>query len=283
MITHAMTVHLLCIAGATALIVLVTLLPFMPGSYDPLSVPLSAMARVSGFAGLLFVPVGALWTASAYWPRLSERDYAFAVTALIVWSIVSGILSMAAFALVGLLLGVVTLALAAYAVFSMRRWIATLRTARPARRRAPALYVLIVPLAVFLVQQALVPRAVEFSRDRAIRNAALLIADIERHRTARGTYPSSLLSVWKDYSPSVIGIERYHYEPSRDAYNLLFEQPAADLATREFVVYNPRDEQVATGHAMDLLEYSIEQLERRRGYFAVHQTPHAHWKYFWFD
>jgi hypothetical protein len=283
MITHAMTVHLLCIAGATALIVLVTLLPFMPGSYDPLSVPLSAMARVSGFAGLLFVPVGALWTASAYWPRLSERDYAFAVTALIVWSIVSGILSMAAFALVGLLLGVVTLALAAYAVFSMRRWIATLRTARPARRRAPALYVLIVPLAVFLVQQALVPRAVEFSRDRAIRNADLLIADIERHRTARGTYPSSLLSVWKDYSPSVIGIERYHYEPSGDAYNLLFEQPAADLATREFVVYNPRDEQVATGHAMDLLEYSTEQLERRRGYFAVHQTPHAHWTYFWFD
>jgi hypothetical protein len=42
-----MTVHLLCIAGASALIVLVTLLPFMPGSYDPLGVPLSAMARVS--------------------------------------------------------------------------------------------------------------------------------------------------------------------------------------------------------------------------------------------
>ncbi len=278
-----MTVHLLCIAGATALIVLVTLLPFMPGSYDPLSVPLSAMARVSGFAGLLFVPVGALWTASAYWRRLSERDYAFAVTALIVGSIVSGILSMAAFALVGLLLGVVTLALATYAVFSMRRRIAILRTARPAWRGAPALYLLIVPLAVFLVQQALVPRAVEFSRDRAIRNAALLIADIERHRAARGTYPSSLLSVWKDYSPSVIGIERYHYEPSGDAYNLLFEQPAADLATREFVVYNPRDEQVATSHAMDLLQYSPEHLERRRGYFAVHETPHAHWKYFWFD
>ena len=185
---------------------------------------------------------------------------------------------MAAFALVGLLLGVVTLALAAYAVFSLRRRIATLRTARPAWRRAPALYLLIVPLAVFLVQQALVPRAVEFSRDRAIRNAAPLIADIERYRAARGTYPASLLSVWKDYSPAVIGIEKYHYERSGEAYNLLFEQPAADLATREFVVYNPRDEQVATSHAMDLLQYSPERLERARGYFAVHQTPHAHWK-----
>ncbi len=278
-----MTVHLLCIAAATALIVLVTLLPFMPGSYDPFSAPLSAMARVFGFAGLLFVPVGALWTASAYWRRFSDREYAFAIAALIVWAIVSGILSMAAFALVGLLLGVVTLAFAAYAVFSLRRRIATIRFAGPARRRAPALYLLIVPLAVFLVQQSLLPLAVEFSRDRAIRNAASLIADIERHRAARGTYPASLLSVWKDYSPAVIGIEKYHYERSGEAYNLLFEQPAADLATREFVVYNPRDEQVATSHAMDLLQYSPERLERARGYFAVHQTPHAHWKYFWFD
>ena len=105
----------------------------------------------------------------------------------------------------------------------------------------------------------------------------------ERHRAAGGTYPASLLSVWKDYSPAVIGIEKYHYGRSGEAYNLLFEQPAADLATREFVVYNPRDEQVATSHAMDCLQYSPERLARARGYFAVHQTPHAHWKYFWFD
>ena len=150
-----MTVHLLCISGATALIVLVTLLPFMPGSYDPFSAPLSVMATVFGFAGLLFVPVGALWTALARWRRVSERECTrSAVAALIVWSIVSCILSMAAFALVGLLLGVVTLAFATYAEFSLRRRIATIRIAGPARRRAPALYLLIVALAVFLVQQS---------------------------------------------------------------------------------------------------------------------------------
>jgi hypothetical protein len=64
---------------------------------------------------------------------------------------------------------------------------------------------------------------------------------------------------------------------------VLFEQPPADLANREFVVYNPRDEQVATSHAMDLLRYSPERLDRTRGYYAVHATPHPHWKYFWFD
>jgi hypothetical protein len=141
----------------------------------------------------------------------------------------------------------------------------------------------VVPSAVFLFQRALVGPAIEFSRNRAIRNAGVLIADIERYRVARGHYPPSLLSVWADYKPSVIGVERYHYEPSGQAYNLLFEQVAGDLATREFVVYNPRDEQVVTSHSLDLLQYEPERLERTRGYFAVHSTGHAHWKYFWFD
>jgi hypothetical protein len=277
-----MTLHLR-LAAATALIILITLLPFLPGSYDPLAAPLSMMARVLGFTGLLLVPVGILWTASGYWRRLSGWEYAFAITALIAWSIVSGIVALAALSFGGLSLGVATLALAAYVVFKMKRRVATFTTATPGSIRAPALYLLIVPLSVFLIQQALVRRAVEFSRDRAIRNAAPLIADIERHRAQRGQYPASLLSVWKDYSPSVIGIERFHYEPSGDAYNLLFEQPASDLATREFVVYNPRDEQVATSHAMDLLQYSPEHLERTRGYYAVHATRHPHWNYFWFD
>ena len=30
-----------------------------------------------------------------------------------------------------------------------------------------------------------------------------------------------------------------------------------------FVVFNPRDEQIATSHAMDLLQYSAEHLARR--------------------
>ena len=275
--------HALRIAAATALIELITLLPFMPGGYDPLAAPLSMMARIFGFTGLLFVPVGVLWMAASYWRRVAGRDYPFALAAMIVLMLVSGMLSLAAFALVGFSLSLVMLTVAAWALLKIGRRIAALRTAGQPSVRAPALYLAFVPLAVFLLQRATVRPAVEFSRDRAMRNAAPLIADIERYRAARRSYPASLLSVWKDYSPSIIGIERYHYEPSGDAYNLIFEQPAADLATREFVVFNPRDQQVATSHAMDLLQYSPEHLERTRGYFAVHTTTQAHWKYFWFD
>ena len=45
-----------------------------------------------------------------------------------------------------------------------------------------------------------------------------------------------------------------------------------------------RDQQVMTSHAMDLLHLTPEELEleRRRGYYAVH-APQPQWKYFWFD
>ena len=167
-----MTIHVLRIAAATALIMLIALLPFMPGSYDPLAAPQSTMARLFGFVGLLLVPVGVLWTASSYWPRLSGRNDPFAIVAAIVWSIVSGILSLAAFAIVSLSFGLVTLALAVYSIFTIKRRIATFKITTPGSVGPVGLYLLIVPLAVFRLQQTSVGRAVEFSRDRAIRHDA---------------------------------------------------------------------------------------------------------------
>lgn len=134
-----------------------------------------------------------------------------------------------------------------------------------------------------LLQQAVVKRGVEFSRDHAIRHAVPMIAAIERHRAERSTYPVSLLSVWRDYPTGIVGIDRFHYEASGDAYNLVFENPAVAFGTREFVVYNPLDEQVATSHLTDILEFTPEHLERTRGYYAVRPAAQPHWKYFWFD
>jgi len=49
------------------------------------------------------------------------------------------------------------------------------------------------------------------------------------------------------------------------------------------VMFNPRDEHEMTSHDSDLLRRSPEQLQFRRGYYAVHDAPQPHWKYFWFD
>ena len=80
-------------------------------------------------------------------------------------------------------------------------------------------------------------------------------------------------------------IEAYHYEPSGDAYNLFFEQFSDRFGTREFVMYNPRNQQAMTSHKMDRLQLSPQELvlEQTRGHYAVHDASQPHWKYFWFD
>jgi len=274
--------HFLGITAATAVIILCTLLPFLPGRYDSLAVPLSGMSQLFGKVGLLLVPVGALWIASGYWSRLAGKQYVFAIAALIASSVVWAILSLGAL-VSSLSLGLGALALWAYVVSRVTPRLRLLKSATPRPTSAIPLYMIIVPVAVALLQLVLVGRATEFSRSRAIRNSAQLIADIEQYRAAHGRYPTSLLSEWLDYSPSVIGINEYYYEPSGDAYNLVFEQFTVQFGTKEFVMYNPRDQQVMTSHKRDLLRLTPEELEPRRGYYAVHDAPHPHWKYFWFD
>ena len=221
-----MTVHLLCIArGATALIVLVTLLPFMPGSHPPVSVrryrrwpgcsasPASCSCRSGALDG-----VGLLASFFRTRVRACGRGPDRPV-------IVSGILSMAAFALRRPVARRRHAGVRGIHRVQLETAIATIRFAGPlgaghrlsppyrASRRVSAAAV------TSTAGSGIQPRWREFG------NAASLIADIERHRAARGTYPASLLSVWKDYSPAVIGIEKYHYERSGEHTNLLFEQP----------------------------------------------------------
>ena len=268
----------------TACIILAMLLPFLPGRYDSLAVGLSLMAQLIGTVGLLVVPIGALWIASEHVNALGRKRYAFAVTALVVSSLVWVLISLLAMT-ESLSLGLFALGLGAYLVMRMWPRLASLRSAPPGSGSAIPLGLTIVPIVVALIQFTLDDRITEFSRSRAIRNSAPLIADIEAHRVANGRYPPSVMSVWPDYLPSVIGIKEYRYEPSGDSYNVMFEQPSFRFGTREIVMYNPTDQQAIASHAMDVIQLTAEQLalDRRRGHYAVHDAPHLHWKYFWFD
>jgi hypothetical protein len=273
---------------ATAGIVLVSVLPFLAGPYDSLALPLSGMCRAFGVVGLvLLVPVGAIWAACGYSNRLARRQHGIAIAALIVTSLVWALVVVLTAALAsGPLLAVAAIVVWACAISRTLPHLRLLRSATPQPTSAAAFYLLLVPIAVAIAQRALVAPAIESSRNRAIRNAVPLIAEIERYRAAQGRYPLSLLTnVTDQYKPGVIGIEKYHYEPHEDAYNLVFEQGALRFGTQEFVAYNPRDRQVVTVHLVDLLELTPEQLalERTRGHYAVHDAGPPHWKYFWFD
>ena len=275
---------------AIGLIIACTLLPFLPGSYDSLAVPLSGMVQLAGMGGLLLVPVGAVWLAYEYRSRRGgsgvesfERGrHRFAMAALITGAAVCLLGSFIALMVCGVSAGIIIFALSAYAVVRIAHQMKRQRS-EPQSLAAAPFYLVLLPIAVVALQMAPVPRATAFSRDRAMRNSAPLIADIERYRAARGLYPPSLAAVWKDYSPGVIGVEQYRYEPQGDAYNVFFEQFAPRFGTREFVMYNPLDQQVMTSHAMDLLHVPPAELERERGYYAVHAAGQEHRKYFWFD
>lgn len=269
--------HSLGIIAAIAFVILCTLLPFLPGSYDSMAIPLSAMAQIFGIVGLLLVPFGLLLIAAN---RFSKTRYAFSLLTMIALSFVSAAVCLTAVIHSGFALALIALVL--WIFMTLKTW--------SMFKRADGLkvlpfYLVIVPVAVALLQFALVERAVEFSRNRAILNSAPLIAAIEQHRVAHGRYPASLQSVNPDYLPNVKGISEYRYEPHGDAYNLFFEQFSHRFGTREFVMYNPRDEHVMTSHAIDLLQLTPSQLgvERTRGHYARHDALFPHWKYFWFD
>lgn len=281
--------HILGIVVTIAIILLCTLLPFLPGSYDNLAVALSEMAHMFGIVGLLLVPSGLLWLAANRSSRLAQRRHLFPLLALIGSTLVWLSLWLAAIVQSGYVLSVMVVLAwiwvlrKAWATF--RRGTQTLDGPGAVPGSALPFYLIAVPIAVMLLQWALVERAVEMSRNRAIANSARLIAAIEEYRERNGSYPTSLLAEWPDIMPQVIGIRQYHYEPHGEAYNLVFEQFNYRFGTREFVVYNPRDEQVMTAHAISILELTPNQLalERTRGHYASHDLPQPHWKLFWFD
>lgn len=280
-----MALHLVSIAAIILVILAGSFLPFLPGGYDGLAVTLSAMAQIFGVVSLLLVPIGALWLIYEVRQRGAKPvgAYYFAFAVLVAASLVAMIVALGAFIHLGLSLGFLTLALSSYVVTRLVPGLKRLKTAARGSFHPAPLYLVCIPVVVAIVQWTLIPRAVAFSRNYAIRQSATLINDIEGYRQANGRYPTSLAALWPDYKPGVIGIEQYHYEPYGDAYNLYFEQFTHQIGAREIVMYNKLDEHHFPSHAMDILRWTPEQLRSRKAYLSLHNAASPHWKYFWFD
>ena len=286
--------HSVRIAAITMLIIVIMVYPFIPGQFDILAFPLSMIVQLLATVGLLLVPLGALWMVYELRKQarknqnlpVTSRGYHFALVSLIVASILVILISLFATFGLGISLGVLTLALWSYAV---SRLIPELRLIKKAERESinpTPFYFIFIPIILLFFQLTLAAPLTELSRNYAIARSAEFINDIESYHKAHGHYPGSLLATWKDYYPSIVGIEKYHYAPNGDAYNLFFEQPRFlldNFGTREFVVYNPLDEHMIISHTSWILLLPPEELEETQGWYAVHDAASLHWKYFWFD
>jgi hypothetical protein len=276
---HNIAAHVALTIGVATLLVLCMVYPFLSGGYDRLAVPLSTMVQVFGVVGLALVPGGLLWLTM---PRFGV---AFSLLSTAVGTFVACILALFATLSVGNAFGVLTLTTWVYVLVRLIPALKRLKSAGGSGFHPAPVYLVCLPVLTLAAQLALVAPMTRASRDRAIANARAFIGDIEQYRARHGRYPASLQAQNRDYFPDVVGVDRYIYVPQGDSYNLSFEQPRFLLdrfGTREWVVYNPRDNHREYSHTAWLLP-PPEVAEPSQGWYASGETGYAHWMYFLFD
>lgn len=144
----------------------------------------------------------------------------------------------------------------------------------------------LLPVVLLAFQLIIDQPLTKWSRTRAIQNSGEIVDEIKRYKTTYGKYPLSLNAIWKDYETGIIGIEKYHYTYDDSTYNLYFEQPRFlfdQFGTREFVVYNPKDNHLMLSHSSWHMLLGPQQSRRTQGWYSSHETGIPHWKYFCFD
>lgn len=285
--------HAVLIGAVTAAMVLCMVYPFLPGAYDSLAAGISIMAQVSGVSGLLLVPVSVLWFAYEGWRyRRIRRNHPvgggfyFALVSLIAATLVAAVVSIAGAATTGVSVGVLVFSLWTYGLSRLAPRLTALKRTDRLTFNAVPLYMICIPPALLLTQTMIDAPLTQASRDYAIAMSAELISDLEAYYADNGHYPNSLVATWPDYSPSVVGIDQYHYAIQGDAYNLVFHQPRFlldDFGAREFVVYNSLNQHTMVSHASWILLLSPGTLRATPGWYTVRSTTTPHWKYFLFD
>lgn len=276
---HLVQACLLVMAVITA-----TFLPFVAGGYDPLAEPLSAIAWALGRISLLLVPIGGFWLwASVKHPSGAKSLGWLTWVTLGACALISVLMTLIAFASSGsILLAVGIAVIAGMLNIRLMRRLRAAQAGLPLPRLTAAILT-VAPTVVFAAQSVLVDQITTHARNRVIASSAPLIAEIERYHARHGAYPVSLFSIYGDCKPSILGVERYHYEPSGDAYNVIFKEPSLGFGTKRFVVYNPRDKQRVTVHEQDRLLLDDAGLDAdNAGYTIVQPLPQPHWKAFLF-
>jgi hypothetical protein len=260
--------------GLAAMLCLVMVLPYLPGRFDASAAALSLVVQVGAYLSLVLVPVGVAWMVapqrSGLWRRLRLVVLALIALAILVTAASANQLALG-----------VMLALGSFALLRAA-WRRSRSDPDRAGHKTPV-YLVCVPIILLAFRVTVLTRAADWSRDRAIQHSATLITEIEGFRQRHGRYPVSLQSLNPDVPTGVVGIERFLYEPSGDAYNLFFVRPHIEMDALEVVMFNPRDEHRFTSHELDILQYDGEHLDLRRGDRRRTRLPQPHWISILFD
>jgi len=142
--------HIVRIGALIILIIACLFLPFLPGRYDGLAVPLSTMAQIFGVVGLLLVPIGVLWF--VFDRSNKARGYYFAIAALVGLSIVASAVDLCAAVSLGVSAGIVAAAASLYGLSRMAMSMKRRKNENDAKFIPATLYLMVVPVVVAIVQ-----------------------------------------------------------------------------------------------------------------------------------
>ena len=272
-----MTKHILAALLISMVIVLCMFRPFFPGRYDPLSITLSFMAQVFAYGSLLPAVFGLIWiiakSSSANPRRLTIR---FAKGALIAGAVLLLIVAVVPFAQGQTSFGILFLSFIVY--ITVRFFIRCKKgNVSAAMLNSIPVYLMLIPAVILAARMLFIEKAVDYSRRTAIANSEALIRAIEDFYHNNGYYPVSLQSLHPDIHPGVVGIPQYGYERNGKAYNIYFRQFSEELDAEEIVMFNKADEHQFAAHALDILQYTGEELALRRGDRRKFPLSVAHW------
>lgn len=261
-----------------ALLTFGLLYPFVPGKYDALAMPLFTLIQSIGLFGMLFVVLGFIWLSTSQ----TKRSYTNLFYYLGIFQAI--ILVLIAYFTSGVVLSILVAAVSLFLLIKIRN---NLRKTIDSNTSSPApLYLIFIPSYILLFSLVCAKPLTSWSRQRSIVNATSFIADIEQFKITNGFYPRALQAMYDDYFPQTIGVEKYNYFPHNDAYNISFEQPRFFLdviGTREWLVYNPKDEHRVFSYTSWQLLLSPHESSRQQGWYASERNVLPHWTSFYFD
>lgn len=280
--------------ASTLLLVVLIILPFLPGRSNNLVVFFSTMTQFLGVLGIFLIPIGAIWLAIEI--INSKRND----TRLISWKIpfalaLLALLIIAAFyflivyftiaapigpgtpswlsGITGIVVGIIALLLSVRGLKGIRR-------GNFGRFRVAPIYLIILPVVAFLCTRFVVRPLSDYSRNYAIEKSETIITAIEEYKNVHGTYPSSLdeLKSTVKTKPAIMGIRDFRYNKIGESYSLSFSQWLEWGSLEQIVLFDKSG--VASIHQTNAPYDYQSDLHRVKGAFASFDTKYPYWRYY---
>lgn len=274
------------------LLVLIIVFPFLPGPPSGLVLVLSVLGQITGFLGLVFLPVAVTWTILELRRQIKIRkgvvyngsSYGYSILVLVLCTLIYSLVVLALFPTAGILSGSMAVVVGVFFFVLALRGINRTQKHPGKKFNMVPLYFLTLPVIAFFARSFVLGPVSDFSREYAIERSQPLIASIEAYRMEKGEYPETLAALGEKNTgkPFIIGISEYRYNRIDGQYSLSFSQWLDFGSLEEIVLYDKTD--LAHRLTGRYAEYDYRfDLCRIKGAFSKGETRYSNWKYYHCD